>query len=289
LFLKAVLVLYNLVLTYGLLFLGLPSAGTSADWVLLLFLLPAAIYFTFVLAGKIRGIKRILALRGLSLIKTLTFCLSLVTTSLLLTSNLLGADAPSEYLFALIVSPLPIYFWGAVVGRIIRGLRKLPQDKVTTQERLATEEETAPVTPSAYEEIRKDQATEPSRRDFLKRIGSVGLGILVYSILNPREAGAAFFGSVPGPGTVSIKDTTDTKIDPAISSPTDAFGIYEIDDGDPAYYGFINKAGYWYILQEDETAGDFSYRYLKGGPNDFPANWAGRGGWTYQYFNQIFG
>ena len=123
----------------------------------------------------------------------------------------------------------------------------------------------------------------------MKRIGSVGLGILAYSILNPREAGAAFFGSVPGPGTVAIKDTTDTKIDPAISSPTDAFGISEIDDGDPAYYGFINKAGYWYILQEDETAGDFSYRYLKGGPDDFPAKWEGRGGWTYEYFNQIFG
>ncbi len=278
---KAVIVFYNLVLTFFLLFQGAQRTGVLGYQILIAFLLPVGIYFTLVLIGKIRGIRKVLAIPGLSLIKGLAFGLSLVTTSILLLFNLLYATASSEYIFAAVIAPLPLYFWGSLVGRSVRGSRKQrPQEKPAEEDEIAT---------AKVQAVRKEEVNDPKRRDFLKKIGGVGLGILAYSILNPREAGAAFFGGVPGPGTVAIKDTTDTKIDPAISSPTDAFGISEIDDGDPAYYGFINKAGYWYILQEDETAGDFSYRYLKGGPNDFPAKWTGRGGWTYEYFNQIFG
>jgi len=270
---RAVLVFYNLVLTGALLFSGVRSVGTSANRVLLLFLLPVAVYFAAA------GIRRILALPGLSAIKGLAFSLSLATTSLLFVFNLLGAANSSEYLFALLVAPLPLYFWGVAGGCLIKGLRK-PQAK----EEPAVAEEPAPAAPLT----RKDQVDEPQRRDFLKRIGSVGLGLLAYSILNPKQVGAAFFGSVPGPGTVAIKDPTDTKIDPAIKSPIDAFGISAIDDGATSYYGFIDKNGAWYILKEAPDTGYDSYLYVKG-DTGFSDNWGTRKTRTdYAYFNQTF-
>ncbi len=104
------------------------------------------------------------------------------------------------------------------------------------------------------------------------------------AISNPLQDDGAFLGSVPGPGTVAIKDSSDAKIDPAIKSPTDSYGVTEIDDSTPAYYGFVNKEGAWYITREDSTG---SYRYYKG-TNNFSANWSGRASLTYNYFDAIF-
>ncbi len=135
---------------------------------------------------------------------------------------------------------------------------------------------------------------DPKRRDFLKKIGGVGLGILAYSILNPREAGAAFFGSVPGPGTVAIKDTAGNQIDPAEKYPTSGYGITEIDDaGTTFYYGFVDKAGAWYIIKENDTTGDLSYLYATPANNptetDFADAWADRATTlTYQQFDSAF-
>lgn len=123
------------------------------------------------------------------------------------------------------------------------------------------------------------------RREFLKIIGGTSLGLLVASLMNPQKAEAAFFGSVPGPGTVALKDTNDTEIDPAIKSPTDAYGITEIDDSAiPSYYGFVNKEGAWYILREDSSN---SYRYAKGNSN-FSSNWTSRAGLSYDYYHNVF-
>jgi len=116
------------------------------------------------------------------------------------------------------------------------------------------------------------------------------LGILAYSILNPREAGAAFFGSVPGPGTVALKDTAGNQIDPAEKYPTSGYGITEIDDdGTTLYYGFVDKGGAWYILKETEAVGEeSSYRYVKGA-TDFSTEWGDRKTRTdYGYFDQAF-
>lgn len=127
--------------------------------------------------------------------------------------------------------------------------------------------------------------SEPQKRAFLKLMGGAGIGLLVHLLVNPRQAGAAFFGSVPGPGTVAVKDSSNNKIDPAIKSPTDAYGITEIDDsGSPSYYGFVNKDGAWYITQEDSSG---SYRYAKGNSN-FSSNWSNRASLSYSYFDDVF-
>lgn len=301
--LKALLILYNSVLTGALLFFGLQNTGTFTSRLLVLFFLTAAIYFSLELAGKLRLFRRLIAFLRLSALKDLTFGLSLITTTIILATNLLSATNSSEYLFALAISPLPLYFWGTVIGQFLKGWQRyqsrgqaevpMPVIEVRSAQAVPLTQSTPLARAESIEEEQspEDRVSDPHRRNFLKKAGGIGLGLLAYSLLNPKSVGAAFFGSVPGPGTVSIKDTTDTKIDPAIKgyqSITTHYGISEIDDDDPAYYGFVNKAGNWYILQEDATAEDSSYRYVKG-DDDFATNWTGRAGQTYEYFNEVFG
>jgi len=123
------------------------------------------------------------------------------------------------------------------------------------------------------------------RRMFLKIIGSSGLAIFVFSIFSKKAEGT-FFGSVPGPGTVALKDIAGNKIDPAIKTPTDGYKVTEIDDSSAVtYIGFLDKTGKWYIMQDT----DGSYRYVKG-DSSFASNWNTRATREdYDYFDTIFG
>jgi len=123
------------------------------------------------------------------------------------------------------------------------------------------------------------------KRLFLKLIGSTGVSLLLMALFT-KKAQAAFFGSVPGPGVVAIKDSAGNKIDPAEKNPTDGYEITDIDDSSsPAYYGFVKKTGAWYIMEEDSTG---SYRYYKGSSN-YSVSWTGRALLSYDYFNSVFG
>ena len=53
--------------------------------------------------------------------------------------------------------------------------------------------------------------------------------VFLFSIFTKR-AQAAFFGSVPGPGIVGLKDSSGVRIDPAKHHPTDGYKINRIDD-----------------------------------------------------------
>lgn len=142
----------------------------------------------------------------------------------------------------------------------------------------------APMVVVKKEQTNQDPIDDPLKRKFLKIIGGSGLGILLLAIFKPKSAEAAFFGSTPSPGTFALKDDNGNKIDPAIKSPTDAYGVTQIDDSTPAYYGFVNKVGAWYITREDNNG---SYRYIKGIGN-FSVNWSNRSSLTYDYFDAIF-
>jgi len=87
-----------------------------------------------------------------------------------------------------------------------------------------------------------------------------------------KKAQAAFFGSVPGPGTIAIKDSTGAVIDPAEKHPTDGYRLAELDDSVPSYYGFLNKESEWFIMREEATG---TYKY-KVGTTGFTTAWAGR-------------
>lgn len=121
------------------------------------------------------------------------------------------------------------------------------------------------------------------KRAFIKLIGSAGLSVFLLSIFT-KNAQAAFFGSVPGPGTVALKDTTGAQIDPAKHHPTDGYKISQLDDSVPAYYGFTEKGGAWFIMREDASG---NYRYAKGA-SSFSTNWTNRASLTYDYFENVF-
>lgn len=130
-----------------------------------------------------------------------------------------------------------------------------------------------------------DNIKDRQRRQFLKILGGGGMSLIVMMFLMPNRAQAAFFGSVPGPGVVAIKDSSGNKIDPAEKKPTDGYTISEIDDdSSPSYYGFIQKDGLWYIARENA---DGSYRYASGNSN-FSNNWSIRATLTYDYFDSVF-
>lgn len=157
--------------------------------------------------------------------------------------------------------PLFIYFVNRIFPRRTHAIVIKPKKEVATAEVL--DPQTVKL---------KKLGVDVDRRTFLKLIGSAGLSVFIFSMFTKR-AQAAFFGSVPGPGVVAIKDSLGNKIDPAERQPTDGYKISELDDSTPAYYGFINKNGAWYIMKETATG---SYLYVRG-DTDFTGNWATHG------------
>lgn len=134
------------------------------------------------------------------------------------------------------------------------------------------------------EELSPGQVRDLDKRIFLKLIGSAGLAAFVFALFS-KQSHAAFFGSMPGPGIISVKDSSGNLIDPAEKQPTDGYQISEIDDSAiPAYYGFLNKDGAWYISREG-SSGEFRY---KAGTSNFSTNWDNRASLSYDYFQNIF-
>lgn len=64
------------------------------------------------------------------------------------------------------------------------------------------------------------------------------------------------------------------------------FRISDVDQsGDPAYYGFVNENGNWYIMEENVANG--TYRYISG-TSSYTTNWTGRAGLSYDYYYTEF-
>lgn len=201
------------------------------------------------------------------------FLLSIMTVA-----GFIGARNMAELISAILFFPLLIFFLDKIIPRNKSALI-LPLEVISPPEF-----EKSNKTPQ------KNNAPAPikgkidiDRRTFIKLVGSAGLSLFILSIFSGKAHGA-FFGSVPGPGTISIKDTTGTKIDPAVEHPTDKYKISEVDDSSPAYYGFLDAGGAWYILKEDSSG---TYRYAKGS-SSFSTNWTNRAALSYDYYHNIF-
>lgn len=197
-----------------------------------------------------------------------------IITAALIAGGWLAANTTAQLISAAIFSPLALYFFLQVLPRRHHAIR-LPQifDQPATG-RLVEEGESL-----------STKAFDFDRRAFLKLIGSAGISVFVFSLFTKR-AEAAFFGHAPSPGTVSLTDTSNNKIDPAEKNPTDGYSITELDDSTPAYYGFVNKLGQWFIMREDSTSTPH-YGYIKG-DSDFSTNWTGRVSMSYDYFDNVF-
>lgn len=188
-----------------------------------------------------------------------------------------GTSSIPQLISAILFLPMAIYLWLLVLPK---RNKKLPiPDKIPVITKGKIKKLEGEVMPNA----KFGKGFDLDRRMFLKLIGSTGIMLFVFSIFTKKAEGA-FFGSVPGPGTVALKDSTGAQIDPAVKTPTDGYKISQIDDSSPAYYGFVDKSGAWFIMKEDSTG---AYRYTKGATG-FATNWTNRATLTYDLFDVIF-
>lgn len=203
---------------------------------------------------------------------------NLALTLLIVGMSLDHANSLTNFLLPLLLSPL-VYYLGKELFKKSR--RQLSNAQTYASNAVAPQ----PNSPVLVGELLPTTVNDDNRRLFLKLIGSTSLSLFFMAVLGKGSAQAAFFGSVPGPGTVGIKDSTGAPIDPAEKQPTDGYTITEVDDSSaPSYYGFLHKTGAWYITKEDASG---AYRYAKG-TNSFATNWLGRALLSYDYFDAVF-
>jgi hypothetical protein len=271
--LKTILFYYNLVFTLILIVIGIFTQIIFKAPNLLIILIPLIAYFICYL---IINSKRFKTPKNQSfwIIVSLLLIFDFLATLILFLSTLSIAHSFPSFLISLLYLPFPLYFfltiyhWTQKLKIAHPGTSKIAENKINS--------------PKTGESV---TSVDPHRRQFLKLLGGTSLSLIFLSLLNPKQAGAAFFGSVPGPGTVSLKDANGLKINPAEKQPTDGYKISQIDDtAYPYYYGYINQSGAWYIMSEDVLN---NYRYTKG-DSDFATNWTGRALLTYGYFDSIF-
>ena len=60
-----------------------------------------------------------------------------------------------------------------------------------------------------------------------------------------------------------------------------------LDNSSPAYYGFVNADGAWYI-QRATTSGNITTYEFVSGSSDYATNWGNRASLTYDLYNAIF-
>lgn len=198
---------------------------------------------------------------------------SFIVITLVTTAGFFGSRTIPELISAVLFFPLAVYFGVKILPKKQKAL-SIPEIPDLIEEEILGPETEPP---------KKSSSFDADRRMFIKLIGSAGLSVFLLSIFTKR-AGAAFFGSVPGPGTVALKDTAGVQIDPSQHHPTDGYKISELDDSSPAYYGFVRRDGAWFIMKEG-TGGD--YRYSKGS-SSFSTNWTNRASLSYNYFDVVF-
>lgn len=297
--LKTVLLLYDQVLI-TILFLAGVGSGLGKNLGAILLLFPVVLYFSIASVNLIFSFNRKRLPHVISIGRIL-YVYSALITFLLFVSSLISIRSLPEMLLGLVFVPLPGHFFlnaylkFAKWQRWVR--RSKPKASVPMVEELvkpeALNESDPQIEPAESVEVRQIAESEETRgeisdfkrRQFIKLLGGGGLGMIVLLFLSPHKASAAFFGSGPGPGTVSLKDTAGTTIDPKEKTPTDGYTISQIDDtGSSNYFGFINKIGAWYISKEDNSG---NVRYIKGTTN-FSTNWTDRTNLTYDYFDNVF-
>lgn len=271
---------------------------TTTDLALVILLSFPTLFFTLSLIQLFN--RRVLNFNRLREITFYLKIISFVNSLFLAFIAIIGLLFYFQFLFIFVFLPLPLYFFLSDFDKEIR--EKMEEEREEEAIFLTTDQLTNKN--KKNNEISRDQqpdfilmkkdldnlgktkkeVSDPLRRQFIKVIGASGVGFFIAALLNPKKTEAAFFGSVPGPGTVAIKNSSGQRIDPAEKKPTDGYVISEIDDSSPAYYGYLDKDGNWYIIKENI---DGTFRYVKGSGN-FSSYWNSRTSLTYDYFNNVF-
>lgn len=248
-------------------------AFSSGNVLFFLLVLPVPLYFVLKITKITKGLR-------------LTQYYAFILTTIMTIMGFVGAKSAPQFFSAVLFSLLALYFWILILPK---RNKKLPLVE-TLPEIIGIKTKKGKVTKNG-QEIEGEVVSADTfgknfdldRRMFLKLIGSTGVTLFLFSLFT-KKAEATFFGSVPGPGTLAIKDSSGVQVDPSVKQPTDGYNISQIDDSSPAYYGFVDKNGNWYIMKEDSSN---NYRYTKG-TSSFSTNWTGRAALSYDYFDAIF-
>lgn len=273
---KSALFYYCLILVILLTLGSAFSAQTNSVIPLILFL-PITVYFMNLTLVRINQ-GRIFPLQ--KLLNTFGVYYGFIVVAVMTISGLLGAKNIPQMISGIIFLPLALYFILRVLPKRKRAINipAIVLEPGELKQRSPADKQSF----STNKSPEKLPRIDIDRRQFLKLISSAGLSLFLFSIF-AKKAQAAFFGSVPGPGTVAVKDTSGAQIDPAIKTPTDGYKITQIDDSTPAYYGYLDKSSQWFIMQENSGA----YRYAKG-TSAFSTNWTNRASLPYDYFDAVF-
>ncbi|MFZ2199559.1 MAG: hypothetical protein WAV40_02100 [Microgenomates group bacterium] len=203
---------------------------------------------------------------------------NILIIALIFGTSISHAQNLSNYLLPLLLLPLLYYL-------CLEILKPRKKHKLSDPTVFAADLTTPTASLAIEGEVMPNNISDDNRRLFLKLVGSTGLSVVIMAIFGKKSAQAAFFGSVPGPGTVAVKNIAGDTIDPAEKQSTDGYEISQVDDSStPSYYGFVHKTGAWYITKEDATG---AYRYAKGSA-DFATGWTTRVGLAYDYFDNTF-
>ena len=224
--------------------------------------------------------------------KTLFISYCLAITIVFTLVSIVSARSLFESIAAIFYLPLVFYFLKELLRRrthffshpvAVTETKAVPFP--ITKKQLQAAVTTAPVP-------ERGRVMDADRRVFLKLIGSAGISVFMLALFT-KKAQAAFFGSVPGPGVVALKDTAGNKIDPALHHPTAGYKIAQLDDTSSAtyaYYGFVNKTGAWYLQREQLTGADAGQYLYSSGSSAFSTAWTNRASPTpaYATFDNTF-
>jgi hypothetical protein len=288
---------YSFFLVFALIIQGIKTFpfDSSSDYLLVFFLAPPFSYFLFEIGEKLPRIKHLFSRISSSQIKIRLRQISLLSVSFLFLTCLFSAAIPLDYFFVGLLFPLAGYFWGITISSKFKKLKPVEISLSYSVEKKKPKEKFS-------EE--NDGVKNIQLRRFLKFLGGAGLGFFLHSLFNPRQAGAAFFGSVPGPGTVSLKNTSDTQIDPATSGgQTDVltelqkkennFGANNVEEASATvtYVGKEMTDGTWVVQKIDTSSGTaitWATETNNSGTTSYSTAWTNRASLTYGLYNQAF-
>jgi len=268
-----VLNIYNIILLTALMVVGFKSVKNSIDLVFPFLLMPVFFYMT---GGLIRKFKKT---------NWLFFIYSFLFSIIILIADLGNVRQLKDLILVGIVLPLPMYLLIMFVEKI----KSFKHKKELNEPMEMVKMESADAKTMADEEDKKD--IDEAKRKFLKLLAGTGLTTVFLYMFNAKKTQAAFFGNGSGPAVMAVKDSSGKKIDPAVNSPTDGYGIGDIASVTTTnYYGYVNKDAIWYVLKEDTTNNSFQYASLLNntGITTYAAAWSGKTDLTYGSFSDAF-
>lgn len=260
-----ILYIYSIVLLTAIIIVGFKNAKNLIEIIIPFLLIPVFLYFT---GGFFKRNKKI---------KSILFVYSFICSNLILVIDLLSIRRFGNLILVFMLIPIPL--------SLILEFIKNKKSKIIV-DKLCIETEKLDVSDD-------DKDIDESKRNFLKLLAGTGVTSFLLYILNPKKINAAFFGNgTGGSGNIYLRDSGGNKIDPAVNSPTDGFGICDIATVDTNnYYGYTDKNGRWYILKENSSGSSYQYasRLNNTSVTDgYATAWSGKSSLTYGNFNDAF-